>query len=161
MSRPGSVHRVKCFEFSCSHPHWGHLLSTPFSHSDSFELQPHHPDTCFVTNVRNVFGYPAIAFSYPSHHTESKCTARTIFFSLKNFFAIDRPQNSSSSALGEPVIFLPPISIQTSSFGKVLSINSPVLCAALIAFFARVSTLMLIRSFKVQSRHFFKLSVWD
>jgi len=100
MSRPGSVHWVKCFEFSCLHPHWGHLLSTPFSHSDSFELQQHHPDTCFVTNVWNVFGYPAIAVSYPSHHTELKCTARTIFFSLKNFFAIDRPQNSSSSALG-------------------------------------------------------------
>ncbi len=115
----------------------------------------------YLEYVRNVFGYPVIAFSYPSHHTESKYIAGTIFFSLKNLFAGDRPQNSSSSALGEPVIFLPPIFIQTSSFGKVLSINSPVLCAALIAFFARVSTLMLICSFKVQSRHFFKLSAWD
>ncbi len=161
ISRPGSVHRVRCFEFSCSHPHWGHLLSTPFSHSDSLELQPHHPDTCFVTNVWNVFGYPAIAFSYPSHQTESKCAAGTILFSLKNFFAVDCPQNSSSLALGEPVIFLPPISIHTSSFGKVLLINSPVLLAALMDFLARASTLMLILSFKVQSCHFFELSAWD
>ena len=111
ISRPGSVHRVRCFEISCSHPHWGHLLLTPFSHSDSLELQPHHPDTCFVTNVRNVFGYPAIAFSYPSHHTESKCTARTIFFSLKNFFAVDLPK----------ILPVPPLVSRLSSCHPFLS----------------------------------------
>ena len=159
--RPGSVHRVRCFEVSCSHPHWGHLSSTPFSHNDNLELHPHQPDTCFVTKVWNVFGYPSIAFSYPSHHTESKCSARTIFFSWKNFFAVARPQNSSSSALGDPVIFLQPISIHTSSFGNVLSINSPVLWAALIDFLARASIFILIRSFSEQSCHFFESSACD
>ena len=81
--------------------------------------------------------------------------------SLKNLFAVARPQNSSSSALGDPVIFLPPISIHNSSFGKVLSINSPVLWAALIAFLARASTFMLIHSFSEQSHHFFKSSACD
>ena len=159
--RPGSVHRVRCFEVSWLHPHWGHLSSTFFSHNDILELHPHHPDTCFVTNVRNVFGYPAIAFSYPSHHTESKYSARTIFFSWKNFFAVAHPQNSSSSVLGDPVIFLPPISIHISSFGKVLSIYSPVLWAALSDFFARASTFILIRSFSEQSRHFLESSACD
>ena len=161
ISRPGSVHRVRCFEFSCLHPHWGHLLLTPFSHSENLELQPHHPDTCFVTNVRNVFGYPAIAFLYPSHHIESKCTARTIFFSWKNYFAVNCPHKSSSSALGDQVILLPPISIQTSLLGKVLFINSLVLCAALMDFFASASTLMLFCSCRVQSCHFFESYAWD
>jgi len=158
ISRPGSVHRVRCFEVSCSHPNWGHLSSTPFSHNYNLELHPHHPDTCFVRKVWNVFGYPAIAFSYPSHHTESKCSTRTIFFLWKNFFAVDHPQNSSSSALGDPVIFLPPISIHNSSFGIVLCIYSPVLWAALMDFLARASTFMLICSFSEQSRHFLESS---
>ena len=92
-----------------------------FSHSNNLELQRHHPDTCFVTNVQNVFGYPAIlAFSYPSHQIESKCATRTIFFLWKNLFAVARSQYSSSLDLSDPVIFLPPISIHTTSFGKVL-----------------------------------------
>ena len=154
ISRPESVHGVRFFEVSCSYPHWGHLSLTPFSHNDNLELHPHHPDTCFVTKVRNVFGYPAIAFLYPSHHTEWKCSTRTIFFSWKNFFAVDRPQNSSSSALGDPIIFLPPISIHNSSFGNVLFIHSSVLWAALMDFLARASTFMLIHSFSEQSCHF-------
>jgi hypothetical protein len=53
---PGSLHLVRCFEFSCLHPHSGHLLMMFFSHNDSFKLQPHQPDTCLVINEQNVFG---------------------------------------------------------------------------------------------------------
>ncbi len=160
ISQPGSVHWGRCLEFSCLHPHWGHLLSTLSSPSDNFELHPHQLETCFVTNVRKVLGYPAIAFFYLSHQIESKCAANPIFFLWKNFFAIDCPQNYSSSTLGDPVIFLPHISIQTSSLGKSLSINLSVLWAALKDFFARASTLIFICSFSVQSCHFFESSVW-
>jgi hypothetical protein len=40
--------------------------------------------------------------------------------SWKKFFAVDCPQYSLSLALGDPVILLPPISIHTSSLGKLL-----------------------------------------
>ncbi len=53
---PRSLHLVRCFEFLCLHPHCGHLLMIFSSHNDSFELQPHQPDTCLVINERNVFG---------------------------------------------------------------------------------------------------------
>jgi hypothetical protein len=74
-------------------------------------------------------------------------------FSWKNFLAVDRPQNFSSSDLKEPVTFYPPMEIQICSFGKALLIHLPVLWAAMKAFFARLSTLMLIRFFREQSRH--------
>ncbi len=49
----------------------------------------------------------------------------------------------------------PPMEIQICSFEKALSIHLPVLWAAMRAFFARLSTLMLICSFREQSRHLF------
>ncbi len=155
------MHLVKCFEFLFSHPHCEHLFDTFSSHRDNFELHPHQPYTCLVTNVWKVLGYFAMALSYPSHQIESKCAAGTIFFSLKNLFASRLPQQSSSSACGDPVILLPPISIHTCSCGKVLVINSPVLCAALSTFFASYLTLMLMRSFRLQSFHFFESSACD
>ncbi len=49
----------------------------------------------------------------------------------------------------------PPMEIQICSFGKALLIHLPVLWAAMRAFFARLSTLMLICSFREQSCHLF------
>ncbi len=62
ISQPGSVHWVRCLEFSCLHPHWGHLLWTLSSQSNNFELHPHQPDTCFVTNVRKVWDILPLPF---------------------------------------------------------------------------------------------------
>ncbi len=55
-NRPRSLHCVRCFEFSCLYPHCGHLFMMFSSQSESFELQPHYPETCLVMNVQNVLG---------------------------------------------------------------------------------------------------------
>ena len=70
--RPGSVHLVRCFDVTFSHPHCGHLLMTVSSHSDNLKLHPHHPDTCFVMNIQKGVGYSDMALSQPGHHMESK-----------------------------------------------------------------------------------------
>jgi hypothetical protein len=131
------------------------------SHRDIFELHPHHPDTCLVINEQNVLGYSKIAQLYPDHQIESKCIDKTICFSWKNFLAAERPQYSSSSKQSDPVAFFFPIVIHICSFGKVPSINSSEHKADLSAFFARLSSFMLICSFKRQSCHFFVSSVYD
>ncbi len=92
---------------------------------------------------------------YPSHQTESKWADETIPFLWKNFLAVNWPQNSSSLDLKEPVNSPPPTEIYICSFRKSLLIHLPVQWAAMRAFFARLSTLMLIRSCSKQSRHLF------
>jgi hypothetical protein len=87
------------------------------SQSKSLELQPHHPETCFVMNVRKVFGYLE-ACLYPSHQTESKCADEMISFSWKNFLAVDRPQNFSSSDLRTPVPFPHPWRFRSAHLRK-------------------------------------------
>ncbi len=87
------MHLVKCFEFLFLHPHYWHLFDTFSSHRDNFELHPHQPDTCLVTNVQKVLEYFAMALSYPSHQIESKCVAGTIFFSLKIFLLLVCPNS--------------------------------------------------------------------
>jgi hypothetical protein len=102
-TRPGSLHHVRCFEFSCLHPHGGHLLTMSSSERDSFELQPHQPETCLVMKVRKVLGYPEMARSYPLHHTVSKWADKTIPFLLKNLLVVKWPQDSSNSKQGVPL----------------------------------------------------------
>ncbi len=102
-------------------------------------------------NGRKVFGYSEIARLYPSHRTESKWVEEKTLFSMNFFLLVDRPQNFSSLDLREPVTFFPPMEIQICSFVKALFIHLPVLWAAFRAFFARLSTLMLIRSLSKQS----------
>ncbi len=51
--------------------------------------------------------------------------------------------------------------IQICTFGKALLIHSPVLWAAIRVFFARLSTLMLICSFREQSRNLYLSSACD
>ncbi len=51
-------------------------------------------------------------------------------FLWKIFLAVEGPQKSSSSFCREPVTFLPPMVIQSCSFGKELLINLPVQWAA-------------------------------
>ncbi len=92
---------------------------------------------------------------------ESKWADGTSPFSWKIFLAVERPQKSSSSFHRDPVIFFPPMVIQSCSFRKELSINLPVLWAAFRAFFVRLSTLMLMRSLRVQSCHLFVSSACD
>jgi hypothetical protein len=131
------------------------------SQRDSVELHPHHPDTCLVINEQNVLGYSEIAWSYPDHQVESKCIDKTICFSWKIFLAAKRPQYSSSSKQSDPIAFFFPIVIHICLFGNVPSINSSEHKADLSAFFARLSTFMLICSFKVQSCYFFVSLVCD
>ncbi len=131
------------------------------SQRDNFELHPYHPDTCFVRNVQNVLGYLEIARSYPDHQTESKCIDKTICFLWKNCLAAAQPQYSSSSEQSEPVAFFFTIVIHICLFGKVPSMNSLENRAAFSAFFAKLSTFMLICSLRVQSFHFFVSSVCD
>ncbi len=54
IDRPGSLQHVRCFEFSFLYPHWGFMMFS--SQSKSFELQPHHPETSLVMNVRDILG---------------------------------------------------------------------------------------------------------
>ncbi len=159
--QPGSVHRVRCFDFSFLYPHCGHLLFNVSSHRDNLELHPHHPDTCFVMNVRKGVGYSDIALLYPDHHMESKWDDETIPFLWKNLLAVDWPQNSSSSNHKGPIAFLPPRVIHICSFGKKLSLYWPVQWPAFRAFFASLSTLMFMPSFRELSCHFFLLSACD
>ncbi len=74
---------------------------------------------------------------------------------LNLILLVEQPHNSSSSNQRDPVTFFLPIVIQICLFGKVPSINFPVLWAAFSAFFAGLSTLMLMHSFSVQYCHFF------
>ena len=92
---------------------------------------------------------------------ESKWDDETIPFLWKNLLAIDRPQNSSSSARKDPIAFLPPRVIHICSVGKKLFMYWPVQWPAFRAYFASLSTLMFMRSFREQSRHFFLLSACD
>ncbi len=131
------------------------------SQRDNFEMHPHHPDTCFVINVWNVLGYSEIGRSYPDHQTESKCIDKTICFLWKNCLAAAQPQYSSSSKRSKPVAFFFPIVIHICLFGKVPSMNSLENRVAFSAFFAKLSTFMLICSLRVQSFHFFVSLVCD
>ncbi len=78
-----------------------------------------------------------------------------VFFWWNNFLVVDRPQNIFSLDLKEPVTFSTPMKIQICSFGKALLLHSPVLWAAMRAFFARLSTVMMICSFREHSCHLF------
>ncbi len=102
-----------------------------------------------------------MARSLPNHHMESKSENETILFSWKNLLGVDRPQNSSSSSCKEPVAVLPSMVIQICSFGKEVLMNWPVQWAVFNAFFASLSTLMLMRPLRVQSCHLFFLSACD
>ncbi len=117
-TRPRSGHLVRCFEVSSPHPHCGHLLMMFSSQSESLELQPYQPDTCFVMNAQKVFEYLVRAHLYPSHQTESRLADEMIPFLWKNFLAVDRPQNSSSLDLKEPITFFPPWRSRSAHLGK-------------------------------------------
>jgi hypothetical protein len=106
------------------------------SQRDSFELQPHHPETCLVMKEQNGLGYTVMARLYPVHHIVSKCADKMIPFLLKNLLAVERPQNFSNSKQRGPVTFFPPIVTQICLHGKVPPINFPVQHAAFKAFFA-------------------------
>jgi hypothetical protein len=101
--QPGAMHCVRCFEFSFSHPHCGHLFTKFLSHSDNFELQPHQPETCLVTNVWNILGYPAIPCLYPAHQIELNCVAILFSFHEKTFSQLHNPRSLPVPILGTPI----------------------------------------------------------
>ncbi len=76
-------------------------------------------------------------------------------FLCKYFFTVDQPQNSSQFGPQGTHHLSPPMEIQICSFEKGLLMHLPVLWAAIRAFFARLSTLMLFSSFSKQSCHLF------
>ncbi len=97
-----------------------------------------------MINEQNVLGYLEIVRLYPDQQIESKCIDKTICFSWKNSLAAERPQYSSSSKHSDSVAFFFPIVVHICLFGKVPSINSSEHKADFSAFFARLTTFMLI-----------------
>ncbi len=156
---PGSMHCVRCFEFSFLHPHCGHLFTMFFSRSDNFELQ--------TAPARDLRSYKCVECLGVSCHClfvsippdQIKVCCKYYFLFIKKIATL-QPQKSSSSNLGSATIFFPPISLHTCSFEKVLSINLPVLIAAFSGFLASPSTLIFICSFSIQSCHLFVSSAW-
>ena len=53
---PMCRHWVRCFDVSLAMPQFGHILLIVVSHRDCLLLDPHQPDTCFDTKIRNILG---------------------------------------------------------------------------------------------------------
>jgi hypothetical protein len=53
---PWFFQRVMCFDVSFITPQLGQMFFMLVSHRDPLLFDPHHPETCFTTNIQNISG---------------------------------------------------------------------------------------------------------